>query len=123
MKAEGFIKELEDAGYRMFKDNFKSSTAAYQKRFKDKLGTKYFITIYYYAERYYNKEQKAPASFDVDLQLIKIFKGKEFVVDLGVFGLFDWIDGASEFYSLELIEDFIEEMFTHNKFEYYELNN
>jgi len=43
-----FEQELFDNGYKTFKASFKSALRGFQKRVRDKKGTKYFITIWHY---------------------------------------------------------------------------
>ena len=43
-----FEQELIDNEYNIFKDYLKNSIRGFQKKFTDKNGIKYFITIYHY---------------------------------------------------------------------------
>jgi hypothetical protein len=43
-----FERQLEAAGYRWFRDNWKNAIRGFQKKFTDDKGIKYFITGYHY---------------------------------------------------------------------------
>lgn len=58
-------QDLLQAGYKPFKDHFKSAKSAYQKRIGS---TRYFINVYHYDWREYNP--KDSDSFECDLQFV-----------------------------------------------------
>ena len=43
-----FEQEMIDKGYRIFKSPFNNSLRGFQKKFTDKKGVKYFITVWHY---------------------------------------------------------------------------
>lgn len=43
-----FEQEMIDKGYRIFKSSFNNSLRGFQKKFTDKKGVKYFITVWHY---------------------------------------------------------------------------
>jgi hypothetical protein len=43
-----FEQEMIDNGYKIFKSSFNNSLRGFQKKFTDKKGVKYFITVWHY---------------------------------------------------------------------------
>ena len=77
-----FELQLEKAGYKWFKDNWKHSLRGFQKRFNDEKGIKYFITGYHYnhSEQLNRPDLKTKDSYTFDVQFIlddTRFEGKE----------------------------------------------
>jgi len=58
-----FERQLEAAGYRWFRDDWKSSIRGFQKKFTDEKGVKYFITGYHY--NHYKQGLSQAANRDV----------------------------------------------------------
>ena len=113
--------KLLSAGYKTFKPSLgKTAQTAYQKRFRDEKGTKYFINIYEYDNSRYGIEG---LTYEISLQSRKIFKEREFTINTEIFGFSDF-DSETQTnkcnVSVEDIESLVDEYWTINKFEYYE---
>lgn len=122
MKTDIFINELLKNNYKEFSPNKSLNpyvNKAYQKRIKDKKGTKYFITCYYYSSKR-STNINIKDSFEFHLQFNQIFKGKSYTINITVFSISDYINNEPNFYPLNEIEEMIEELFQKQKFEYYD---
>jgi hypothetical protein len=116
-----FEKQLEAAGYRWFKDNWKNSIRGFQKRITDDKGVKYFITGYHW-----NFKRQIPDfpedrdSYSFDVQFIIKKDGKESVIDIGYGGDF-FQNPWREVITLKDVEEFYEKAWNDMGVEYYEL--
>lgn len=117
-----FEKQLEAAGYKWFEDNWKNSLRGFQKRFRDELGTKYFITGYHwnfglvYPDR---AEDRDEYSFDVQFTVDK--GGKSQTIDLRYSA--DMLPNQwRPVTTLKEVEEFYEKAWKDFGAEYYELN-
>ena len=116
-----FEKQLEEAGYKWFKDNWKNSLRGFQKRFRDDKGTKYFITGYHwnFGEKYPDMENRDQYSFDV--QFIVDNGGKSQTIDLR-YGADFLPNDYRPVTTLKEVEEFYEKAFNDFGADYYELN-
>ena len=118
-----FEKQLEEAGYHWFKDHWKNSLRGFQKRFRDDLGTKYFITGYHwnFGVNYPDRaEYRDQYSFDVQFTIGK--GGKSQTINLDFSAEFlpnQWNNPIS---TLKEVEQFYEKAFNDFGADYYELN-
>lgn len=117
-----FEKQLEEAGYHWFKDHWKNSLRGFQKRFRDDLGTKYFITGYHwnfgllYPDR---AEDRDEYSFDVQFTVDR--GGKSQTIDLKYSA--DMLPNQwRAVTTLKEVEQFYEKAFNDFGADYYELN-
>jgi hypothetical protein len=117
-----FEKQLEAAGYKWFEDTWKNSLRGFQKRFRDDLGTKYFITGYHwnfglvYPDRADDRDQY---SFDVQFTVDK--GGKSQTIDLRYSA--DMLPNEwRPVTTLKEVEEFYEKAWKDFGAEYYELN-
>ena len=117
-----FEKQLEEAGYKWFEDNWKNSLRGFQKRFRDDLGTKYFITGYHwnfglvYPDRAEDRDQ-----YSFDVQFIVDKGGKSQTIDLRYSADFlpnEWRSVTT----LKEVEQFYEKAWNDFGADYYELN-
>jgi hypothetical protein len=76
------------------------------------------LTCYYYNLDRVDIQRKEGIEFD--LQFNKIYKGKEYTMNVKVFSIFDFIDNQPQFYFLEDIESLVEDLFQQQKFTYYD---
>jgi len=116
-----FEKQLEVAGYKWFKDNWKNSLRGFQKRFRDDKGTKYFITGYHwnFGEKYPDMENKDQYTFDVQFTVDR--GGKSQTIDLN-YGADHLPNEWRPVTTLEEVEQFYEKAFKDFGADYYELN-
>jgi hypothetical protein len=116
-----FEKQLEEAGYKWFKDHWKNSLRGFQKRFRDDKGTKYFITGYHwnFGEKYPDMENRDQYSFDV--QFIVDNGGKSQTIDLR-YGADFLPNDYRPVTTLKEVEEFYEKAFKDFGADYYELN-
>jgi len=117
-----FEKQLEEAGYKWFEDNWKNSLRGFQKRFTDERGIKYFITGYHwnfglvYPDRAEDRDQY---SFDVQFTVDK--GGKSQTIDLRYSA--DMLPNQwRPVTTLKEVEEFYEKAWKDFGAEYYELN-
>ena len=117
-----FEKQLEEAGYRWFKDHLKNSIRGFQKRFKDEKGTKYFITGYHwnfglvYPDRAEDRDQ-----YSFDVQFIIDKSGKSQTIDLRYSA--DHLPNQwRPITTLKEVEEYYEKAWKDFGAEYYELN-
>lgn len=116
-----FEKQLEEAGYKWFEDNWKNSLRGFQKRFRDDLGTKYFITGYHwnFGEKYPDMENRDQYTFDVQFRINK--DGKDQTIDLKYSA--DMLPNQwRPVTTLKEVEQFYEKAFNDFGADYYELN-
>src|SRR5690606_21186391 len=119
-----FELQLKEAGYKWFKDNWKNSLRAFQKKFTDEKGTKYFITGYHWNfGKQLNRtgiEDRDQYSFDVQFNIDK--KGKYQTIDIIYSG--DFLPNEYRpVTTLKEVEDFYEKIWKDMNADYYELNN
>lgn len=116
-----FEKQLEEAGYRWFRDNWKNSLRGFQKRFTDEKGTKYFITGYHwnfgkvYPDRADDRDEY---SFDAQFDI-----GGDVCVNIDFSATFLPNKWNRKITTLKEVEDFYEKTWNDMKAEYYELND
>ena len=116
-----FEKQLEEAGYKWFEDNWKNSLRGFQKRFRDDLGTKYFITGYHwnFGEKYPDMENRDQYTFDVQFRINK--DGKDQTIDLKYSA--DMLPNQwRPVTTLKEVEEFYEKAWKDFGADYYELN-
>jgi len=116
-----FEKQLEEAGYKWFEDNWKNSLRGFQKRFRDDKGTKYFITGYHwnFGEKYSDMENRDQYTFDVQFRINK--DGKDQTIDLKYSA--DMLPNQwRPVTTLKEVEQFYEKAFNDFGADYYELN-
>lgn len=108
-----FEQEMIDNGYRIFKSNFKSAIRGFQKRFDDKKGQKYFITIWHYnlAEQLQRDDVPKRDSYTADTQFRFEKDGKDETCNVEF-----WGNSAT----LKDIEIFFESFWKKMKPDYYE---
>jgi len=122
MKTKEFINELIKNKYKEFTPNKvldSYASKAYQKRVRDDKGTKYFLTCYFYSEERI-ASPNVKDNFEFSMQFTKVFKGKNYTINLKVFSISNYINSEPKFYPLNEIEELVEELFQKQKFEYYE---
>ena len=118
------IQELLDNGYKEFKPNpiIRKADRAFQKRVENDIGKKYFITIYYYNSFTDNIDRE---SYEIDLQFNKIVDNIEFTNNILIFGFGNYNEEKKiiEYDNVNIkdVEKYIEELWSKNEFEYYEL--
>jgi hypothetical protein len=128
-----FEQSLIDAGYHFFTDNWKHSIRGIQKRFEDKKGTKYFITVYHYnfAKQFPGREDLVEQNIDRYTFTCQFRKdehdengenGKDQTVDVSYSA--DFVSNPwRPLTTLQEAEEFFEKMFVTFEFEYYELKD
>jgi len=118
-----FELQLKEAGYKWFKDNWKNSLRGFQKRIKDDMGTKYFITGYHwnFGKSYPDKaKDEDQYSFDVQFRLDK--NNKDIIIDVRLSANF-LPNPHRKVTTLKEVEKFYEREWNNMKADYYELNN
>jgi hypothetical protein len=112
-----FEKQLEEAGYKWFKDNWKNSIRGFQKRFTDDKGIKYFINGYHYN---FYKQHISEKALDIDKYTFDCqFNIGDNVVDLQFSN--DFLPNEfRKITTLKEVEEFYEKFFIDNKCKYYE---
>lgn len=116
-----FEQKLIDKGYNFFKDSWKGSIKGIQKRFKDKLGTKYFITGYHYnfKKQFPEKNMSDLDKYTFDTQFRLDRAGKDQTIDISYAA--DFLENEYRpTTSIEEMEEFFEKMFITTKADYYE---
>lgn len=116
-----FEQELIDNGYKIFKDNLRSSIRGFQKKFTDDKGIKYFINIYHYnlgkQIPEWNKEPFDSYSFESQFRIDE--KGKDACIDIHYNA--DMLPNEYRPITiLKEVEDFFEKFFTIFNMDYYE---
>lgn len=114
-----FEKQLEEAGYKWFKDNWKNSRRGFQKRFRDEKGTKYFITGYHwnFGKAYPDRaEDRDEYSFDVQFTI-----SGDRTVDITYSATFLPTKWEHEITTLKDVEEFYEKAWRDMGADYYEL--
>ena len=118
-----FEQKLIDNGYVIFKSCLNNSIRGFQKRFDDKIGKKYFITIWHWNHGKQHPEwRNAPNmdSYEFDMQF-KVGKGnKNLIVNLHVYGKNLPDKYGQEIMSLKETEEFIEKTWKDMNANYYE---
>jgi hypothetical protein len=114
-----FERQLEAAGYRWFRDNWKNAIRGFQKKYTDEKGVKYFITGYHY-NHYKQGLNQAPDrdTYTFDVQF-NIENEKEPLVDIQYHA--DFLDNEYRPTStLKDAEEFFEKMWLSLGCRYYE---
>lgn len=117
-----FEKQLEEAGYRWFKDHMKHSRRGFQKRFTDEKGTKYFITGYHwnFGKSYPDRaEDRDEYSFDVQFNL----EDKDQCIDIQFNAKHLPSKWEHKITTLKEVEEFYEKAWKDFGSVYYELND
>ena len=121
---EAIIEEMKDAGFREFKPNKVANshaTKAYQKRYRDKNGTKYFITCYEYDwTKFPDHGRPYPKSWEFDGQF-ELLDGRSF--NFQTVGWFFFpTEWGHKVCTLEDVEIFFENMWKKLSCNHYEKN-
>lgn len=124
-----FEKQLEEAGYKWFQDNWKDSIRGFQKRFRDEKGTRYFITGYHWNFEKTHPEWANQAAlkgdrygFDCQFNIDDKDGGKCQTIDVRFSA--DMLPNEwRSVTTLKEVEEFYEKFFTAMNCSYYELNN
>lgn len=116
-----FEQEMIDKGYKIFKSSFNNSLRGFQKRFDDKKGKKYFITIwhYNYSEQLGLENLPKGDSYTADTQFRFDNGGKDNTCNIEYWGDVlpnEWRPVTT----LKDIEDFFETFWKKMKPDYYE---
>lgn len=118
-----FEQEMIDKGYKIFKSSFNKSLRGFQKKFTDKKGVKYFITIwhYNYSEQLGLENLPKGDSYTADTQFRFDNEGKDNTCNIEYWGDVlpnEWRPVTT----LKDIEDFFETFWKKMKPDYYESN-
>ena len=118
-----FEQEMIDKGYKIFKSSFNNSLRGFQKRFDDKKGKKYFITIWHYNHSEQLGLENLPKgdSYTADTQFRFDNGGKDNTCNIEYLGDVlpnEWRPVTT----LKDIEDFFETFWKKMKPDYYESN-
>jgi hypothetical protein len=116
-----FEQEMIDNGYKIFKSSFNNSLRGFQKRFDDKKGKKYFITIWHYNHSEQLGLENIPKgdSYTADTQFRFDNEGKDNTCNIEYWGDVlpnEWRPVTT----LKDIEDFFETFWKKMKPDYYE---
>lgn len=116
-----FEQEMIDKGYEIFKSSFNNSLRGFQKRFDDKKGKKYFITIWHYNHSEQLGLENLPKgdSYTADTQFRFDNGGKDNTCNIEYWGDVlpnEWRPVTT----LKDIEDFFETFWKKMKPDYYE---
>lgn len=116
-----FEQEMIDKGYKIFKSSFNNSLRGFQKRFDDKKGKKYFITIWHYNHSEQLGLENLPKgdSYTADTQFRFDNGGKDNTCNIEYWGDVlpnEWRPVTT----LKDIEDFFETFWKKMKPDYYE---
>ena len=118
-----FEQEMIDNGYKIFKSSFNNSLRGFQKRFDDKKGKKYFITIWHYNHSEQLGLENVPKgdSYTADTQFRFDNGGKDNTCNIEYWG--DVLPNEwRAVTTLKDIEDFFETFWKKMKPDYYESN-
>ncbi len=116
-----FEQEMIDNGYKIFKSSFNNSLRGFQKRFDDKKGKKYFITIWHYNHSEQLGLENVPKgdSYTADTQFRFDNEGKDNTCNIEYWG--DVLPNEwRAVTTLKDIEDFFETFWKKMKPDYYE---
>lgn len=117
-----FEQEMTDNGYKIFESSYRSALRGFQKKFTDKKGVKYFITIWHY-----NHSEQFPErlgvpkkdSYEADTQFSFDEDGKDNTCNISYWG--DVLPNEwRAVTTLKDIEDFFETFWKKMKPDYYE---
>lgn len=116
-----FEQEMIDNGYKIFKSSFNNSLRGFQKRFDNKKGKKYFITIWHYNHSEQLGLENLPKgdSYTADTQFRFDNGGKDNTCNIEYWGDVlpnEWRPVTT----LKDIEDFFETFWKKMKPDYYE---
>jgi hypothetical protein len=116
-----FEQEMIDNGYKIFKSSFNNSLRGFQKKFTDKKGVKYFITIWHYNHSEQLGLENVPKgdSYTADTQFRFDNEGKDNTCNIEYWGDVlpnEWRPVTT----LKDIEDFFETFWKKMKPDYYE---
>lgn len=116
-----FEQEMIDNGYKIFKSSFNNSLRGFQKKFTDKKGVKYFITVWHYNHSEQLGLENIPKgdSYTADTQFRFDNGGKDNTCDIEYWGDVlpnEWRPVTT----LKDIEDFFETFWKKMKPDYYE---
>ena len=116
-----FEQEMIDNGYKIFKSSFNNSLRGFQKKFTDKKGVKYFITVWHYNHSEQLGLENLPKgdSYTADTQFRFNNGGKDNTCDIEYWGDVlpnEWRPVTT----LKDIEDFFETFWKKMKPDYYE---
>lgn len=116
-----FEQEMIDKGYKIFKSSFNNSLRGFQKKFTDKKGVKYFITIWHYNHSEQLGLENIPKgdSYTADTQFRFDNEGKDNTCNIEYWGDVlpnEWRPVTT----LKDIEDFFETFWKKMKPNYYE---
>jgi len=116
-----FEQEMIDKGYKIFKSSFNNSLRGFQKKFTDKKGVKYFITIWHYNHSEQLGLENLPKgdSYTADTQFRFDNEGKDNTCNIEYWGDVlpnEWRPVTT----LKDIEDFFETFWKKMKPDYYE---
>ena len=115
-----FEQEMIDNGYKIFKSSFNNSLRGFQKRFDDKKGKKYFITIWHYNHSEQLGLENVPKgdSYTADTQFRFDNEGKDNTCNIEYWG--DVLPNKwRPVTTLKDIEDFFETFWKKMKPDYY----
>ena len=118
-----FEQEMIDNGYKIFESSFNNSLRGFQKKFKDKKGVKYFITVWHYNHSEQLGLENVPKgdSYTADTQFRFDNEGKDNTCNIKYWGDVlpnEWRPVTT----LKDIEDFFETFWKKMKPDYYESN-
>ena len=116
-----FEQEMINSGYTIFKSSFNSSIRGFQKKFTDKKGVKYFITVWHYnhSEQLGRDDIPKGDSYTADTQFTFDEEGKENTCNIEYWG--DVLPNEwRAVTTLKDIEDFFETFWKKMKPDYYE---
>ena len=117
-----FEQEMIDNGYKIFESSFNNSLRGFQKKFTDKKGVKYFITIWHYntAEQLNREDIPKKDSYTADTQFTFDEEGKENTCNIEYWGEVILPSEYRALTTLKDIEDFFETFWKKMKPNYYE---
>ena len=116
-----FEQEMIDNGYKIFKSSFNNSLRGFQKKFTDKKGVKYFITVWHYNHSEQLGLENLPKgdSYTADTQFRFNNGGKDNTCNIEYWG--DVLPNEwRPITTLKDIEDFFETFWKKMKPDYYE---
>ena len=116
-----FEQEMIDNGYKIFESSFNNSLRGFQKKFTDKKGVKYFITVWHYNHSEQLGLENIPKgdSYTADTQFRFDNEGKDNTCNIEYWGDVlpnEWRPVTT----LKDIEDFFETFWKKMKPDYYE---